>query len=141
LSSIGLWARAEREKEARNGFTRGRNARLAVPREVHPTKVAHAPIRVEEMPAVGANATGRTPGPIMGVGRGRSHDIRRVGGWVVYWLKRKRGIRPKDTERRLTTSRVPTKDTLESKGEVGVEILDGKVVSEVTVGGREGGRA
>jgi hypothetical protein len=44
-------------------------------------------------------------------------------------------------ERRLTTSRVPTKDTLESKGDVGVEILDGNVVSEVTVGGREGGRA
>jgi hypothetical protein len=41
-------------------------------------------------------------------------------------------------ERRFTTSRVPTKDMLESKGDVGVEILDGKVVSEVTVGGREG---
>ena len=40
----------------------------------------------------------------------------------------------------LTTSRVPTKDTLESKGEVGVEMLEGNVVSDVTVGGREGGR-
>jgi hypothetical protein len=41
-------------------------------------------------------------------------------------------------ERRFTTSRVPTKDMLESKGDVGVEILDGKVESEVTVGGRDG---
>lgn len=59
----------------------------------------------------------------------------------MYWLKRKRNIRRKEMERRLTTSRVPTKDTLESRGDVGVEMLDGKVVSEVTVGGREGGRA
>jgi hypothetical protein len=41
---------------------------------------------------------------------------------------------------RLGTSSVPTEDTLESMGEVGVEILDGNVVSEVTVGGRESGR-
>jgi hypothetical protein len=51
------------------------DARLAVPREVHPTEVAHAPIRVEEMPAVCANSTSRAAGPIMGVGWGRSHDI------------------------------------------------------------------
>ena len=43
-------------------------------------------------------------------------------------------------EERLGTSSVPTEDTLESMGEVGVEILDGNVVSEVTVGGRESGR-
>lgn len=43
-------------------------------------------------------------------------------------------------ERLRTTSSVPTEDTLESMGEVGVEILDGNVVSEVTVGGRESGR-
>lgn len=36
---------------------------------------------------------------------------------------------------------MPTEDTLESMGEVGVEILDGNVVSEVTVGGREWGRS
>lgn len=40
----------------------------------------------------------------------------------------------------LGTSGVPTEDPLESMGEVGVEILDGNVVSEVTVGGRESGR-
>ena len=33
---------------------------------------------------------------------------------------------------------MPTEDTLESNGEVGVEMLDGNVASEVTVGGREG---
>jgi hypothetical protein len=38
------------------------------------------------------------------------------------------------------TSRVPTEDPLESMGEVGVEMLDGNVASESTVGGREGGR-
>jgi hypothetical protein len=43
-------------------------------------------------------------------------------------------------EERLGTSSVPTEDTLESMGEVGVEILDGNVVSEVTVGGRESGK-
>ena len=46
----------------------------------------------------------------------------------------------KGGKERLGTSRVPTEDTLESMGEVGVEILDGNVVSEVTVGGRESGR-
>jgi hypothetical protein len=39
----------------------------------------------------------------------------------------------------LLTSRVPTEDALESKGEVGVEMLDGKVASDVTVGGLDGG--
>ena len=40
---------------------------------------------------------------------------------------------------RPRTSRVPTEDELESMGEVGVEMLDGKVASEVTVGGLDGG--
>ena len=40
----------------------------------------------------------------------------------------------------LRTSRVPTEDALESIGEVGVEMLDGKVASEVTVGGLDGGK-
>ena len=40
----------------------------------------------------------------------------------------------------LGTSRVPTEDTLESIGEVGVEILDGNVASEDTVGGRWSGK-
>ena len=38
----------------------------------------------------------------------------------------------------LRTSRVPTDDALESIGEVGVEMLDGNVASEVTVGGLDG---
>ncbi len=46
----------------------------------------------------------------------------------------------RDEHERIGTSSVPTEDTLESIGEVGVEILDGNVVSEVTVGGRESGR-
>jgi hypothetical protein len=42
-------------------------------------------------------------------------------------------------QEKLGTSSVPT-EALESRGEVGVEILDGKVASEVTVGGRKGGK-
>lgn len=42
----------------------------------------------------------------------------------------------KGGEEGLGTSSVPTEDTLESIGEVGVEILDGNVASEETVGGR-----
>jgi len=38
----------------------------------------------------------------------------------------------------LRTSRVPTEDVLESIGEVGVEMLDGNVASEVAVGGLDG---
>jgi hypothetical protein len=34
---------------------------------------------------------------------------------------------------------VPTEDELESMGDVGVEMLEGKVASEVTVGGLDGG--
>ena len=35
---------------------------------------------------------------------------------------------------------MPTEDTLESISEVRVEILDGRVASKVTVGGRKGGK-
>ncbi len=48
--------------------------------------------------------------------------------------------RERDEQGRIGTSSVPTEDTLESIGEVGVEILDGNVVSDITVGGRESGR-
>jgi hypothetical protein len=68
------------------GFTK--DARLAVPREIHPTKVAHATIRVKEMPPVSAYSTSCASGPIMGVGRDRSYTVRRIGGRMVYWLKR-----------------------------------------------------
>ena len=44
-----------------------------------------------------------------------------------------------ERQEKLGTSSVPT-EALESRGEVGVEILDGKVASEVTVGGRKGGK-
>lgn len=46
----------------------------------------------------------------------------------------------KERREELGTSRVPTEDTFESIGEVGVEILDGNVASEVTVGGRKNGK-
>ncbi len=46
----------------------------------------------------------------------------------------------KDEVAWLRASRVPTEDESESMGEVGVEMLDGKVVSEVTVGGLDGGK-
>ena len=42
----------------------------------------------------------------------------------------------RDGQEGLGTSSVPTEETLESIGEVGVEILDGNVASEETVGGR-----
>ena len=43
----------------------------------------------------------------------------------------------RERQEKLVTSSVPT-EALKSIGEVGVEILDGKVASEVTVGGRKG---
>ena len=75
----------------------------------------------------------------MRVRRGGTHNVRRVGGRVVDWLKvgcqaeKYGGGGPK-------TSSVPTEDTLESMGDVGVEMLDGNVASEVTVEGLDGGR-
>ena len=61
------------------------DVRLTVPRKVHPTKAAHAAIRVNEMPAVRVYATGRDAGPILGMGC-RSHKI--CDGRGVYWLER-----------------------------------------------------
>ena len=58
--------------------------RLTVPRKVHPTKVAHAAIRVNEMPAVRVYATGRVAGPILGMGC-RSHKI--CDGRGVYGIE------------------------------------------------------
>ena len=45
----------------------------------------------------------------------------------------------RERQEKSGTSRVPT-EALESIGEVGVEILDGNVASEVTVGGRKSGK-
>ena len=44
-----------------------RDVHLTVPREVHPTKVAHAVICVGKLPAVRANFTSLIPGPIVGM--------------------------------------------------------------------------
>lgn len=48
---------------------------LLVPRSVHPTKIAHAAIRVDKIPAVRAHSASRTPRPIMGTIWNGSHDI------------------------------------------------------------------
>lgn len=72
----------------------------------------------------------------MRVGRAGAHDIRRVGGRVIDGLEIGCQTRAKSEVAWLRTSRVPT----ESMGEVGVEILDGKVASEVAVGGLDGGK-
>jgi hypothetical protein len=79
--------RRERSMEGSRG-----DPRLAAPREVHATKITHAPIRVDEVPAMRANATGRISGPIVGIGRGGSHDVCRVGGRVMHRLKKNTGL-------------------------------------------------
>jgi hypothetical protein len=60
LSLTGLRNAAQREKSR---VAKGKNSqgdiRLAVTRQVHPTKVVNAAIRVDEMPAVCAYSTGR----------------------------------------------------------------------------------
>jgi hypothetical protein len=57
----------------------------------------------------------------------------------MYWLKCMWAVRHRGRGT-LGTSSVPTEDILESIGEVRVEILDGRVASKVTVGGRKGGK-
>jgi hypothetical protein len=136
-SLIGLWAVvAERQTRLQTGAPN--NARLAVPREVDPSEVAHAAIPVDEMPAVSADSAGCIPRPVVGVGRDGAHDIRRVGGRVIDRLEIGIRTRVKGEVAWLRTSRVPTEDALESIGDVGVEMLDGNVASEVTVGGLDG---
>ena len=50
----------------------GVHIRHAVPREVHPTKITHIAIRID---AVRAYSSSRIPGPIVGMGWDRSHNI------------------------------------------------------------------
>ena len=75
----------------------------------------------------------------MGIGWSRSHHIGEVGRKVMYWLKCMWAVRHRGRGT-LGTSSVPTEDTLESISEVRVEILDRRVASKVTVGGRKGGK-
>ena len=75
----------------------------------------------------------------MGIGWSRSHHIGGVGRKVMYWLKCMWAVRHRGRGT-LGASSVPTEDILESIGEVRVEILDGRVASKVTVGGRKGGK-
>jgi hypothetical protein len=74
------------------------DVRLAVPGKVHPTKVAHAAIRVDKMPAMRAYSTRRIPGPIVGMGWNRSHNIGAVGRRVVYGLKCMWSVRRRERE-------------------------------------------
>jgi hypothetical protein len=87
LSLMGLGRQSNVRHAGGEGCFTG-DARLAVPREIHPSKVAHATIRVKEMSSMSAYSTSCAPGPIMGVGRDRSYNVCRVGGRMVYWLKR-----------------------------------------------------
>ena len=59
------------------------DARLAVSREINSSEIAHAAIPVDEMPAVSADSASCIPRPVVGIGRGGAHDIRRVGGRVI----------------------------------------------------------
>ena len=76
----------------------------------------------------------------MGVGRAGAYDIRRVGGRMIDRLEIGCQTRVKGELAWLRTSRVPTEDELESIGEVGVDMLEGNVASEVAVGGLDGGK-
>lgn len=78
-------------------FTKG-TLRLAVTREVHPTEVANAAIRVDEMPAVCAYSTSCILGPIVCMGWNRSYNICRISRRMEYWLKCMRVVRWRDVE-------------------------------------------
>lgn len=72
----GLWAVAKCQTRLKTGATN--NARLVLPREeVHFSEDAHAAIPVDIMPAVSADSAGCVR-PIVGIGRTRAYDLRRV---------------------------------------------------------------
>jgi hypothetical protein len=122
-----------REKSGRKGRYSRRVIRLAVTREVHPTKVANTAICVDEMPTVCEYSTSSITGPIVCIGWNRSHSIGQISRRMDGVLAKMYACCQVERGKRLGTSSVPTEDTLRSMGKVGVEILDRNVVSEVTV--------
>ena len=78
-------------------------------------------------------STSSITGPIVRIGWNRSHSIGRISRRMDGVLAKMYVCCQVERGKRLGTLSVPTEDTLGSMGEVGVEILDRNVVSEVTV--------